>query len=1417
MRKALVSDILSLTCIAVIVLSGCIETGTLSDRGNDTPAEVADYLILAPKTLFVGSESSISMSAFTGDEHIPAERHIECALLDSNKTKVSLVRASTGESGHSVARFEVPLIEEGTYSLVAEPVGTDESYTATVRVLKSNPIFIETDKPIYKPGQTIHGRLLLLNNNLLPLADSVELEIADAKGIKVFRETLGTNDFGVATFDLPLSTEPNLGTWKIKAVSGKSKAVLDILVERYVLPKFGIESDMGKDWFLVSDLITGTVSANYFFGKPVEGSLEIEASKYVGTWETYATYSAILENGSAKFELPAVKWIAGTYGAGGQGSLMLNISVTDTGNHTETTTELLKIVESDMILNLIPESNIVKPGLPFEVLIVTEDPDGNPINADVDVRTTFRQEGYTETGREDAVSTKNGVAIVSYVIPGNCTGTLIEATCCDSSGSTVWQCVDLDAAYSPGASFIHIAQTSEGVPYIGDTITFTIRSTNPGTVFYDIYANGRTVYSGTGERSEIAVRVTPQMSPSAKIVAYMINPNCEVSADVLPFDVRFETSVDLTSAFDSETVSPGDSVRVAFDAGEKSMIGVAIVDESVYALSAGRLNLKQVFDELEKRFMEPQIEIHPEYGYYDRRIGTYEILDDAGMQVLASSSFKIPKTPESEMQVPDAVGKWKGGANREFAMDVAVEESLDGASAVDGMGEPVPGTAPNAAETGELAVVKRVRQFFPETWLWLPNLLTDENGRTYIDLTTPDSITTWRLHAVSSSGAGIGISEDSLTVFQEFFLDPDLPYAVTRGEIFPVRVQVYNYLDMPQDVRLTLSSGGWFNNIGDDVASVSIGANSVEDVSFTITPTKIGTHAIEITAQTEKMADAVKKDIIVEAEGTRQEIVENGNLEAGSTTLNAALPRGIVSDSGVVLVSFTPSIVAQTINGIDSLLDMPYGCGEQNMIMFAPDVEILRYLKATDQTNPEIQAKAELFITTGYQRQLTFRHNDGSFSAFGEGGGEGGSLWLTAFVLNSFSSARDVTSIDDSILAEASDWICTHQNADGSWESIGFICHEEMIGGMEGRYALTSFVGIALAEYGDAGTLVLKHAQTYLEDNLDDQTDPYSLAIGSVALRKLESPTADAALEKLVAMAKEDKNGVYWGPDETAVRDSELESDTDPGPFRYGHPPSSKNIEITAYAALALINAKHPLANDAIKWIASQRNSLGGFSSTQDTVMALKALMTAATMQGRDINATVAVSADGATIKEIGIDAGNFDVLQTVRVPDGAGEVQLALTGTGEVNYQLVKRFNTILPEIAPVSDLQLDITYDATDVAVNDIVTAHTRIIYTGAADSTGMMIVDVAVPTGFAPVTGSLDRLVADGTIMRCEIAGRKAIVYVLDLPRGTELSFDVEMRALFPVNAIIPDSRAYSYYDPEVCAGVRGGEIVVGAVCV
>jgi CD109 antigen len=544
----------------------------------------------------------------------------------------------------------------------------------------------------------------------------------------------------------------------------------------------------------------------------------------------------------------------------------------------------------------------------------------------------------------------------------------------------------------------------------------------------------------------------------------------------------------------------------------------------------------------------------------------------------------------------------------------------------------------------------------------------------------------------------------------------------------------------------------------------------------------------------------VKKQVIVEPEGSRREMVENGILQGQDVTLDALLPAGIVDDSGKVLLSFTPSLVAQSISGVDDLLGMPYGCGEQNMLLFAPDVEILRYLKSSGQTNPELQAKAEMFIITGYQRELTYQHNDGSFSAFGESDPTG-SLWLTSFVLQSFSGARDVTTIDESVLDRAANWIVDNQNQDGSWDQIGFVHHQDMMGGVNGKYSLTAYTALSLLEYGRASN-ALDNAQQYLEDNLDQQNnDPYALALSSLVLKKLDSDRADDALDMLMDLAKQDENGIYW----------ELEPQASPNDM-YWQPPSSKNIEVTAYGALVLIEHKDARANEVLKWIAAQRNSLGGYGSTQDTVMAFKAMMTAAANQGKDTDATITVKADGKEIKEVSVNKDNFDVLQIVEIPTSAKEVILSMSGKGDINYQLVKRFNVLLPDIPVVTDLEFDVEYDAANVAVNDIVDVHARVKYTGMADSTGMLILDVAVPTGFTPVVSSLDDLKQDRRISRYEIAGRKIILYVDDLRRGEELTFELQVLAQFPVKAIIPDSSAYSYYNPEIIAESRGQEIIV-----
>ena len=96
-------------------------------------------------------------------------------------------------------------------------------------------------------------------------------------------------------------------------------------------------------------------------------------------------------------------------------------------------------------------------------------------------------------------------------------------------------------------------------------------------------------------------------------------------------------------------------------------------------------------------------------------------------------------------------------------------------------------------------------------------------------------------------------------------------------------------------------------------------------------------------------------------------------------------------------------------------------------------------------------------------------------------------------------------------------------------------------------------------------------------------------------------------------------------------------------------------------------------------------------------------------------------------------------------------------------------------------------------------------------------MMIVDVGVPTGFSPVEESLTALVDAKKVSRFEIAGRKVILYVDGLAPGEKRTFTFQVKARFPVRAIVPDSKAYLYYQPQIRAECAGPKITAGmAMC-
>jgi hypothetical protein len=229
-----------------------------------------------------------------------------------------------------------------------------------------------------------------------------------------------------------------------------------------------------------------------------------------------------------------------------------------------------------------------------------------------------------------------------------------------------------------------------------------------------------------------------------------------------------------------------------------------------------------------------------------------------------------------------------------------------------------------AADAGGGAA-PRVREYFPETLLWLPNLITDERGRATIDLKMADSITSWRLTATASSATGLlGSGKADITVFQDFFVDLDLPVALTQNDRVSIPVAVYNYLKEPQKIELKMEPGDWFDLEGDPIKNVFAEPDQVQVVYYPIRVKKIGDHTLTVTAIGSKLSDAIKRQIEVVPDGRRVEEVLNGSLTQ-NLAFDLNIPGHALEDASRILVKFYPGAFSQVMDGLDGMLAMPGG------------------------------------------------------------------------------------------------------------------------------------------------------------------------------------------------------------------------------------------------------------------------------------------------------------------------------------------------------------------------------------------------------------------------------------------------------------------------------------------------------------
>jgi hypothetical protein len=697
----------------------------------------------------------------------------------------------------------------------------------------------------------------------------------------------------------------------------------------------------------------------------------------------------------------------------------------------------------------------------------------------------------------------------------------------------------------------------------------------------------------------------------------------------------------------------------------------------------------------------------------------------------------------------------------------------------------------------------RIREYFPETLLFEPALITDAQGAATLDVALADSITTWRMTAMASSGAGaLGSKDAPLRVFQDFFADLDLPVAMTQHDRVSIPVVVYNYLDAAQDVRLKFEVEPWFKLDGNAEQTLPLSPKEVKSVYFPIEVVELGKHKLTAWAYGTSMSDAIRREIEVLPDGEEQNVTFSDRL-SGRIEHTVTIPQTAIAGASKILVRVYPGVFSQIVDGLDSMLQMPSGCFEQTSSITYPNILIVQYMKATKQINPEIQMKAEGFINAGYQRLLSYEVQGGGFSWFGDAPAN---KVLTAWGLKEFFDMSRVHEVDPAVIDRTRAWLLSKQEKDGSWAPDQNYLHEESWGGIQKStvlvtaYILDAVLGAGGAKGGNPPAI------EYLKAHWKEgEPNAYTIALvanAAVAWNKDDPWTAEV-LTKLYDLRQEDPTTAYWKGGAATVT------------FTHG---DAADVETTALAAMAFIKAgKYPeTTTKALTYLVRKKDAHGHWGSTQATILALKALMEALGNRTEKVNAKVTVTLNGEPVSDLAITPEDSDVMRLVdlgeKTKPGANTVALNLAGEGSMLYQVVGRhFVPWAMRKGPEEPMTIEVAYDKSELAVNDLVKVTVKVTNHRPA-AAQMTIVDLGIPPGFQVAAPDLEALVQKKVLQKYELTGRQIITYFEKIAGNATVEFGYTLRAKFPLRAQTPESRVYEYYNPDVSGTAKPQALVV-----
>ena len=1123
--------------------------------------------------------------------------------------------------------------------------------------------YIYTDRPVYRPGHVVHWKGILrarvANHLELPKLSTIHVTIADQDDHALLDKDMPLSAAGNVTGDLTLPATATLGYYTIRLRNGPASDDVDadagngqFRVEDYRKPEYQVRVSPAKPRLLQGETMPVVIDARYFFGEPVSNA-KVKYRIYHSPhyWSDEEGDSG--EEGGPGDDQPDLGYDAAqqseqTGKLDANGKLTINVptqyvadlknprdqdytveaAVTDQANREITGRGRFLATRGSFRIHVEPVSYAVRVGDSALLNVTAVDYDNHPVQTQVHLQLVTHKfvKGGTQTTRGAATdvttdASGHAQATIPIATAGN---TEVEATATTPENRTVFDSTYLwvmggnEEGWGGESRAVQIiADKKSYAP--GDTAHISILSNldsfHPLVIATGYTVEFRKVMFSPGKSLTFDLPITADAQPNLELnVAFIRNDQlyqANLSIKVPPLQQQLQ--VDITP--DKQVFQPQQTA--GYDVFARDWQGkpvsadfsFGVVDEAIYSLypdSSGDM-VKKLYPD---RYVFAAIDSSLQY-YFSGRAG-----------------LKSPQLAERASRYRPQLAQVKPGND---------------------------------------VVQPRVRKAFPDTAYWSPSVHTDAAGHAHLTLTFPDSLTTWRttVHAITlDSKAGSAINR--VLVRKNIIVRMGTPRFLRQGDEVTIPVIVHNYLDQAKQVQLSLIING-LDSVSGAPQSVMVPSKGEGSALWRVKASQIGTARLLAKALTNEESDALELTFPVEPIGVPRTINTSGAIvqdQAANTTID--FPANTDAAAHTLHLEIAPSIAGSLFSALQYLSTYPYGCTEQTMSSFLPNLVVADTLKKLNLSGLVSPADLQAKTNAGLDRLNDLKHDDGGWGWWKE---DDSRVFMTAYVVSGLAEAKSAG----------------YAKADANLAGgVGYL-EKQLIQHPRMIPALRAYVVYALS-LADARNLAPSLETLWSRRN---DLSPEALALTGMAMQRTGDNRAPQIAQMLEAKAQRTGTLVSWPSSYSPLLDIN----------------DDNSAESTAFALRFLTHAdpQNSLLEGAAQWLVLNRNGGYWWNSTEQTAMVLFGLVDyLAASQELNADFDVDVVLNGGSIAKRHFTAADavsgadlsIDVTAGQLHP-GSNVVQVSKHGTGRAYWSVQGKYYSTEQKFYQQGTLSLNLTRD--------------------------------------------------------------------------------------------------------------------------